>query len=360
MPRKFDALHFEVTHLCNLRCVHCYNINYLNSADKDLSTADVFKIIDISKEIGCTHIGYSGGEPFMRKDLLEILSYTPKMPIHILSNGLLIDHNLLSQIQKINELVEFRISLDGLDAHYKIRHVDYREILKKINLISQHGFIVTVNTTLNPYNFEELEILYEIFKENPPDRWRIDFAFNFGNAKKNYTTFNQEASFPILKKILTRYIKEQPDFELDINKFFRSIFLNSNVIPMEYNLESKPCEYQSSLTIRPNGDVSFCPTLDLTFGNILENSIYDIINSSDWKSVENIQAKDLGSACQSCQYLKHCGGGCRADAYYNTGNLCLPDEFNCQAMAYYAKEIYPILETYYEARHERQNSSDTC
>lgn len=356
MSRKFDALHFEVTHLCNLRCLHCYNINYLNSKEKDLSTADVLKIIDISRKIGCTHIGYSGGEPFMRKDFLEILSYTPKTPIHILSNGLLIDKNLLSKIQRINELIEFRISLDGLQAHYKIRHVDYQEILKKINLISQNGFIVTVNTTLNPYNINELETLYEIFQKTPPDRWRIDFAFNFGNAKKNYTSFNQEKAFPILKKIIVKYLSEQPKFELDINKFFRSIFLSSHVIPMEYTLESKPCEYQSSLTIRPNGDVSFCPTLGLTYGNILKNNIHDIIKSPSWKKVENIRACDLGLACQRCEYLKHCGGGCRADAYYNSGDLCLPDEFNCKAMAYYAKEIYPILKTYYEAKHERQNS----
>lgn len=94
----FNALHFELTNKCNLRCKHCYNIDYLTSDASELSFDEIKKIIDIAKSLGCNDIGLSGGEPFMHKDIMKIIDYVSEYPIHILTNGLLINQSIIVHI----------------------------------------------------------------------------------------------------------------------------------------------------------------------------------------------------------------------------------------------------------------------
>ena len=341
---RFLALHFEMTNKCNLRCKHCYNINYLNSNNTDLTTEEVKKIIDKSIELGCKDIGFSGGEPFMREDFFEILEYVKKYPVHVLTNGLLLDHDNIKKLNKINNLIiEFRISLDGLEKHKKLRNVDYKTVLTNVKELLKNDYVVTINTMITNYNLDELEKMYELFKEIKIDRWRLDFVFSSGNAAINDFNFkNKMKLFDVIKHLITRYIQERPDFILDINKVFRSSFLNGYK-QIYYNLESKPCEYQGSLTIRPNGDVSFCPSMNKVYGNILHNDINDIINTDGWKEFSNIKVKHLNDKCKQCEYMRYCGGGCRADGYYETGSLYGINDFTCELVKFYVDEIIPLI-----------------
>ncbi len=343
MNKEFKSLHFEVTHRCNLRCLHCYNINYIESSNKDLDLQDVKRIVDIAKDLGCEHIGYSGGEPFARKDFLEILAYTPKNPIHILTNGLLITEDAVKKITKANDLVEMRISLDGLESHKIMRNVEYNKIIEKIRLLKSYDYIVTVNTMVTPYNTLELKTMYDLMVDLEVDRWRIDFIFNYGNADRNSFLYSETVlTFQTLKDLISRYLTERPFFEFDVNKFFRSTFLEDSVAP-EYTLDSVPCDYQASLTIRPDGGVAYCPSMDFVFGNILLDPIEKILQSNDWKRFSEIKVRDLDSKCTSCELMSMCGGGCRADAYYSCGNYYGFCQFNCDAMYFLKNYINPVI-----------------
>lgn len=339
---KFKSLHFEVTHFCNLRCSHCYNIGYIKSPTEDLKLNDVKRVIDISKELGCQSFGLSGGEPFMRKDIMQILEYLSNDPIHILTNGLLIKENELKRINENSYLIEFRVSLDGLDSNKKIRNTDYLRVINKIKLLIQYEFVVTVNTMITPYNLGELKSMYHLMSQLGVDRWRLDFIYNYGNAAVNTFQIDRRQTFEVVKDVISLYLKDRPSFELDVNKFFRSFCLE-NAEPMEYDLDTKPCEYQASLVVRPNGDVSFCPSLNLTFGNILKNSLEEIFDSSDWLNFSNLKVRDLDDKCLDCKMLKNCGGGCRADAFYETGSLYKHCDFTCEAVGYYCTQVLPML-----------------
>lgn len=342
---RFLALHFEMTNKCNLRCKHCYNIDYLNSCNDDLTTEQVKKIIDKSIGLGCSDIGFSGGEPFMRKDILELLEYSKKYPIHILTNGLLLDKEMIKKLNSIEDLViEFRISLDGLEKHKILRNVDYKKVLNNVKALLDNDYVVTINTMITNYNLDELMTMYELFKDIGIDRWRIDFIFNSGNAVLNELRYeNKRKLLNAVKKLIKKYIKERPDFILDINKVFRSSFLDGYE-QIYYDLNSKPCEYQGSLTVRPNGNISFCPSLNKTYGNILKDSIEDIVNSDGWREFSNIKVKDLDKKCLECKYMKYCGGGCRADGFYETGSLYGISTFTCDLVEFYVEEILPLIE----------------
>lgn len=344
MRSRFLALHFEITNKCNLRCKHCYNIKYLEDKTHELTTAEVKQIIDKAFQLGCEDIGFSGGEPFARSDILEIIEYVKNYPIHILSNGLLITEQQLDHINSLGDmLLEFRISLDGLHSHEMLRGVSYKKVVEKIKLLIEKGFIVTVNTMLTADSILELNDMYELFKQIGIDRWRIDFIFNSGNANTNHIdNDNLLCNFNEIRDLIIKYVNEKPDFEFDVNKMFRSTFLSS-AKPIKYTLTTKPCAYQGALTIRPNGDVSFCPSMETTCGNFLTDNIEKITLSHNWNKIANISVGDLHEQCRKCKYLYFCGGGCRADSLYACGSLYEHSEFTCKLVEYYLEEIEPYI-----------------
>ncbi len=341
---RFLALHFEMTNKCNLRCKHCYNIKYLDAGNKDLTTEQIKEVIDKSVELGCKDMGFSGGEPFARNDILEIFEYSKKYPIHVLSNGILIDEKMVEKLNGIDDLViEFRISLDGFEGHDYLRKYDYKKVLKNIENLLENEYVVTVNTMITDNNLDQLIDMYEYFKKINLDRWRLDFIFNSGNALANNIRYNSEGKlFKILLELINRYIEERPEMVMDINKVFRSRFLEY-ANPMEYDLNTNPCGYQGALTVRPNGDISFCPSLETTYGNILRDDVNDIVNSEKWKEFAEIKVKDLPQKCHECKYLKYCGGGCRADAFYSTNDILGISEFTCELIGFFVDKVLPMI-----------------
>lgn len=352
---RFLALHFELTNRCNLRCKHCYNIKYIESDEDELSTEDVKNIISKAEEIGCKDIGFSGGEPFMRSDFIEILEYSKKYPIHVLTNGVLLNHEMIEKINSIdNLLIEFRISLDGLKSHKILRNIDYKVVLQNIKELLNNGYVVTVNTMITNDNIYELKEMYNLFKDIGIDRWRLDFIFNAGNASINNLNYiGDDKFFGTLRELIKTYIDERPKFEMDINKIFRSAFLN-NFKAMKYTLDTKPCEYQGSLTVRPNGMVSFCPSLEHTYGNLLKDGIDNIVSSREWENFSNLKVSDLSEECINCKYLEFCGGGCRADAYYETGDIYGVCKFTCKLVKFYVDEVIPMLNDYKRIKYEKE------
>lgn len=72
-----EIIRWDITGSCNLKCKHCQASKYYNSnlSKKDLSTEQVFSIIDKISQIGVDNVALLGGEPLMRKDIIEILKY---------------------------------------------------------------------------------------------------------------------------------------------------------------------------------------------------------------------------------------------------------------------------------------------
>lgn len=68
---------FELTYRCNFKCKHCY-VPPIYRKKGELATRDIFSIIDQLKDMGCLYLGFTGGEPFVRKDILDILWYVKK------------------------------------------------------------------------------------------------------------------------------------------------------------------------------------------------------------------------------------------------------------------------------------------
>jgi radical SAM protein with 4Fe4S-binding SPASM domain len=350
IKHRFAGLHFEITHRCNLRCRHCYNIRSVESQASDLSLAEVKKVLDIAAALGCRSYGLSGGEPFTRPDILEIIKHI-HAPIRILTNGLLLTEDLVAQVASLNRLIDFRVSLDGTKSHRKQRGVDFERVIEKIQLLKRHNQVVTVNTMFSSDNACELEELFDRMIDLGVDRWRIDFVFEAGNAAKHCSDLSYTRHLPALLPLIERHLLAQPTFQLDINKMFRSSVVGSaHHQRASYSDDSKPCSYQGALTVRANGDVSFCPSLETTFGNILTDSLEAIVENMGWSQVRKLKVGDI-NGCKNCELKSLCGGGCRADAFYSTGSLFGVDKATCDVMRFHADFVIPTLKKYFPEPH---------
>lgn len=93
---------FELTYKCNFNCRHCY-VPELAQKRKELDTQEVFSLLEELRDLGCFHLGFSGGEIFLRKDILNILQRAKKLGFNltILTNSSLIDENIADQLRII-------------------------------------------------------------------------------------------------------------------------------------------------------------------------------------------------------------------------------------------------------------------
>ena len=174
---------------CNLTCKHCYSI----SADRDfpgeLSTEEVFAVMDDLKRFGVPVLILSGGEPLLRPDIFEISARAKSMGFYtgLSSNGTLIDESNIDRIAEIG-YDYVGISLDGLRAtHDKFRRKRgaFDEALRGIRLCRDRGIKVGMRFTITQDNAAELPDLLALMDQERVDKFYLSHLNYAGRGNKN-------------------------------------------------------------------------------------------------------------------------------------------------------------------------------
>ncbi|MBU0459782.1 MAG: radical SAM protein [Nanoarchaeota archaeon] len=337
---------FEITGKCNLRCKYCYNSKYnpTQITSEELSTSNIKKILNEAKKMGFELAAFSGGEPFLRKDLMDLVENSP-IPVSILTNGEILTNRHIDKLKTFKHFKELRFSLDGFKSHDIVRkNSHYQTVIDRIIYALSLNLNVSVNTMITKDSISELPNLYELIKEKFSDiMWRLDVPIMAGRCVEmsKEVVLDDQDLFPELKKLIENYLKDKPKFRLIISNIFKSNLSKTGFY--EHSLSEHPCDYAlGSLTVRPNGDVSFCPSLGITFGNLKTSSIDEIMKNKQYLDFINMKIKDVAE-CKNCKYLLICGTGCRADAYHLTGNLKGKDSSACSHFKNFEEHIVPIL-----------------
>ena len=154
---------------CNLTCKHCYSI----SADKDfpgeLSTAEVFTVMDDLKRFRVPVLILSGGEPLLRPDIFEIAHRAKAMGFYVglSSNGTLIDESNIDRIAAVG-FDYVGVSLDGIqETHDKFRRMEgaYDASMHGIRLCKARGIKVGIRFTLTQDNAHDLPGLLQLMED---------------------------------------------------------------------------------------------------------------------------------------------------------------------------------------------------
>lgn len=125
-----DTLWFQVAGtICNIECTHCFiSCSPKNHSHEMLSLADVQARLDEARALGVREYYFTGGEPFMNRDILPILEATLRQgPATVLTNGMLLRPQVCSRLRELFDASDYsldlRVSLDGFDreSHDAIR-----------------------------------------------------------------------------------------------------------------------------------------------------------------------------------------------------------------------------------------------
>ena len=174
---------------CNLTCKHCYSI----SADRDfpgeLSTEEVFAVMDDLKAFGVPVLILSGGEPLLRSDIFEISQRAKALGFYVglSSNGTLIDEHNIDAITTIR-YDYVGISIDGMrETHdrFRRRQGAFDASLRGIRLCREHGIKVGLRFTLTRDNAAELPDLLALMADEEIDKFYLSHLNYAGRGNRN-------------------------------------------------------------------------------------------------------------------------------------------------------------------------------
>ena len=306
--------------------MHCYRNSSKPRAD-ELSTSEILHFLDYctkNSKPGLFTVTLTGGEPFMRKDIWEILDhcYTSNINIDIATNGLLLG---LSSIKKLKNYpnVNLQISVDGASSA-TLDPVRGEGSFKKIinlleNIQSERLFnFVDMNfvSMLNRYNYKEIFQIVELAK-----RYSISKVV-FGECMPNGRAKDNEGKI-ILKpnelketiETLTQIRKTQSEIVI-VSQFYFDFLYDK-----EYS-RANVCTAESGevVCVGPSGDVVLCPAFsedeEFFVGNIREDSLLKILDSKKSEMFKKLAAPDP----IDCNDWEMCRGGCHILAYLETGD----------------------------------------
>jgi Fe-coproporphyrin III synthase len=174
---------------CNLTCKHCYSI----SADKDfpgeLSTKEVFHVMDDLKAFGVPVLILSGGEPLLHPDIFAIAQRAKAMGFYLSlsSNGTLINEANIEAIVKVG-FDYVGISLDGTPAtHDQFRRCQgaFEKALQGVRWCQLYGIKVGIRFTLTQDNVDELPQMWQLIEDENIDKFYLSHLNYAGRGNKN-------------------------------------------------------------------------------------------------------------------------------------------------------------------------------
>jgi MoaA/NifB/PqqE/SkfB family radical SAM enzyme len=198
---------WKITDRCNYRCRYCSCGQ--NGNDKtELSTGDVFKIIDQLLSSGIKIIGFTGGEPFIRDDFGKIVEYCymRSMSVSVNTNGSLITRH----INQLRKLKRINLSLDGpRDINDYIRgNGSFDNVMRAIAIAREKNIrVVEVTTVLSNKNINYIDTLLRLAQElEVRINFQIATHFIYGSKEKNQLAPSESE----IKKAVSFLLKVRP------------------------------------------------------------------------------------------------------------------------------------------------------
>lgn len=329
--KKFFLCYFETTRECNLNCPYCMSRLDVKPQKQELSTEEIKHLVidEVKKYTPYSAMAFSGGEFLLRKDSMEILDYTAKSGLwsFINTNATLVNKKIVKEINTITGgKVIFVFSLNSLNKkiHWWSRNDHIKTIMKSAKICHKNKVPFFFIITISKSNIATLDDTMSFLQKNGIPMLRSPFVLR--GSGKDYREFlftkedMEKSIHPVLKENYLSYVSYAP--------FFGSPeLIESKTKEIGVNLGQLGCQAAKGfIGISPEGDVAPCVhLLDSTVkcGNVREKPLYDILINNEILNRLR-ERKLLKGKCGICRY-KHTCGGCRALAYYHTGDYLSED-----------------------------------
>jgi pyrroloquinoline quinone biosynthesis protein E len=338
------AVLLELTHRCPLQCGYCSNPVEMERAGNELTTAEWKAVLTELAEIGVLQIHFSGGEPTVRKDLVELIQHATDAGLYtnLITSAVLLTRERLAAMADAG-LCHIQISFQGNEPELANRIAGFKGHSKKLEAAAwarDLGLPLTVNAVMHRQNLHQLPGIIDMAVALDADRIEIANVQYYGWALKNRASL-----MPTLAQIddMTATVEAA-------RTRLAGILDIDFVVPDYYALRPKKCMGgwgRQFFNITPAGRVLPCHAAetitDLDFESVRSNhSIAWIWQNSD--AFNKYRGTGwMPEPCQSCAFKEQDFGGCRCQAFALTGSAGNTDPA-CHLSPHHA-EIFHTAET---------------
>jgi MoaA/NifB/PqqE/SkfB family radical SAM enzyme len=357
----------DITKQCNLRCKHCFNSDkYFNNHSTEISDLKIIELVNRLAEFQCDSISLLGGEPFMRKNLIDFLNLAKEknITVNVTTNGILLNDKKYEIIFKENLISTLMFSIDGYDSDSNdlVRGKgSFNKLMNNLDIVNKWRKEYNSNIIfyfshclIDKYiNLNSTKII-DICKEKKIDVLSVFPIINSGMAAKDesYLVKSVSKRHEYIENLIKYAEKENQDLIFSIEE--RPIV--SEYYNIKYKVFSICSEYHSkcnvfndTIYIKADGTILPCGFVEFEKGfeeqrngkfhssdttNILDISkfsdIYNLKLFKDFIRNYNIYENEIDrSLCSDCRYSQ----SCQPCAYQDKNR-----EIICEC-----EEIYPKL-----------------
>ncbi len=325
---------FRCTFGCDSNCVHCTS-GGKQAVPDEVNTAEAKHIVDQVAEFGATFFGLTGGEPFLRKDLFEIIDYAKQkgLSVSIITDAHKMDEAAFKGI--IDNKVRVSVSIDGAEeTNDALRSKgSYKAAVAAIEKLSKAGLLDCLVYTfaktekgVTNANKQDIVHVIELARKNGA-RWVVFHGFipfSKESIKADITPQQYEWACNTLYDLMLEY-KGKPEINVYIPFMARVAKQREmpNFDDWYNNFFLGRCWFGKFMSIAENGEAIPCSYNDVyRAGSVKDKPLMQI-----WKDMENSEffakvrdKNNLKGKCGVCEYRQLCGG-CRTTALFYTGDI---------------------------------------
>ncbi len=327
---------------CNLTCKHCYSI----SADKDfpgeLSTQEVFGVMDDLKRFRVPVLILSGGEPLLRPDIFDIARRAREMGFYVglSSNGTLIDESNIERIAAIG-FDYVGVSLDGIEAtHDKFRRMKgaFDKSMHGIRLCKARGIKVGIRFTLTQDNAHDLPALLRLMEDEGLDKFYLSHLNYAGRGNKNrkddafHRTTRQAMDLLLDTCWRDQQAGRPKEFVTgnnDADGVYLLLWVRKNFPHLENHIRAKLEQWGGNSSGVNVANIDNLGNVhpdtmwwNYTLGNVRDRPFSEIWTDTADPIMAGLKAqpRSVGGRCGACAYFDICGGNTRVRAWQTTGD----------------------------------------
>jgi MoaA/NifB/PqqE/SkfB family radical SAM enzyme len=312
----YGCLFINITSRCNSRCRYCEA--YKLDAGRELDQTRLFTLFEEARQAGIPHIYLSGGEPFFRRDVWELIERIAALGLRfsVVSNGLLVEKFLPGQLELLKKAQWIDISLESHrpEVHDFLRGGKgfLARTTSGIRILKANGLKVNMNTTICRQNYDDLPGVLGYAREHgidyinfqPLHVWNNYHNVDADDKSDMLPTKEQIAALPQTFRMLADVARKQgvrtniPHVAPWMQQYFEHC-LDGSTLWMRHCLNDFSClEIAAKLFVDADGSVLPCALLNPA-GNVCETSLADL--AEKMRPVrEAIRDGKFPPACNRC------------------------------------------------------------
>jgi Fe-coproporphyrin III synthase len=344
---KKPVVVWNVTRRCNLRCVHCYSQSEDRGYSGELSLDEGKSLIDDLAGFGSPVILFSGGEPLIRPDILDLIRYATQQGRRAVlsTNGTLITPALAEKLKDIG-LSYVGISLDGLEeTHDAFRGFSgtFARVMAAIKNCQDVGLKVGLRFTINKRNFQDIPGIFDLVEEKRIPRicfYHLVYAGRGTDLIKEDLdhTRTREVVDLILDRTRMLHDKDQPVEVLTVDNHADGPYTYMRLMKEDPKRAAEVLQLlqmnEGNNSGRGIGCVSWDGSVHAdqfwrhhSFGNVRQRPFSEIWTDPSDELLMKLKEKKkhVNGRCAKCRWLDICGGNFRVRAEAISGDVWAPD-----------------------------------